>query len=319
MTSLHSTRTALPRVCVLLATHNGGAWLQEQLESVLAQEGVQVRVVASDDMSSDSTVSTLARWADRGLLMMLPPVTARMGNANRNFLRLIRDTPIGDSELFALSDQDDIWSPDKLQRAAAAISTQSFDAYSSNVVAFWPDGRSVLLNKAQPQRRYDHVFESSGPGCTFVFPRHRFVELQQWVQARHDELAALKVHDWLIYAYARERGWQWHIDPRPGLRYRQHTNNEAGANHGWNAFRARMHRIRSGLFRNEALTIADAIGADNEVVARLRRYAWRDRLWLALHTADLRRRRRDQLTFKALLMVMPKVTTSEVAPIQRQP
>ena len=36
-------------VRVLLATHNGVAWLEEQLQSIIDQQGVRVSVIASDD------------------------------------------------------------------------------------------------------------------------------------------------------------------------------------------------------------------------------------------------------------------------------
>ena len=47
-----------PRVTVLMATYNGmaeaGAWLDEQVDSVLAQAGVDVSLVVSDDASTDA-------------------------------------------------------------------------------------------------------------------------------------------------------------------------------------------------------------------------------------------------------------------------
>ena len=52
-----------PRVTVLMATYNGmaegGAWLDEQIDSVLDQVGVEVSLVVSDDASTDSTRSHL--------------------------------------------------------------------------------------------------------------------------------------------------------------------------------------------------------------------------------------------------------------------
>ena len=56
-----------PRVTVLMATYNGmaegGAWLDEQVDSVLAQAGVEVRLVVSDDASSDGTRAHLQERA----------------------------------------------------------------------------------------------------------------------------------------------------------------------------------------------------------------------------------------------------------------
>lgn len=155
-----------PKVRVLLATFNGDRWLGEQIRSLDAQTGVELSVVASDDSSTDGTVALLeAEAALRGdRFAVLPRSATRFGNAHRNFMRLIRDTPLDDVDYFALCDQDDIWLPEKLRRAVDMLRSSGADAYGANVTAFWPDGRRKLLVKSQPQRRYDHLFESSGPG-----------------------------------------------------------------------------------------------------------------------------------------------------------
>jgi hypothetical protein len=82
-----------------------------------------------------------------------------MGNANRNFQYLVREAPIGQADYVALSDHDDIWLPDKLRRAVDTLTATGADAYSSDVLAFWPDGREQPVVKSQPQRRY-----GPGPG-----------------------------------------------------------------------------------------------------------------------------------------------------------
>src|SRR6185437_14487000 len=45
-----------PRVLVLLASYNGARWIGRQIESILAQEAVDVRIVIADDGSSDGTL-----------------------------------------------------------------------------------------------------------------------------------------------------------------------------------------------------------------------------------------------------------------------
>ena len=293
-----------PRVLVLLATYNGERWLDEQLASLFAQQGVDIAVVASDDRSVDGSLAVLHRWAaERELHCLAPPLT-RLGSANRNFLRLIRDA---DPETFthvALADQDDIWSADKCLRAVTTIAERGADAYSSDVVAFWPDGRHKRLRKSQPPRTYDHLFESAGPGCTFVFRREAFVRLQRWVAANFERLQAVKVHDWLIYAFARTNQWTWFIDTQTNVMYRQHGGNEIGANAGPRAVVRRIRAVLSGAFRHDVLAIAAAVDDRSWVAAALRRFAPLDRIRLALHFRQLRRRLRDQALLAVLLLVM---------------
>lgn len=289
-----------------MATYNGDRWLQEQLDSVTAQEGVSVSIVASDDASTDRTPSLLEAESRRGTLTILPPSPTRFGNANRNFMRLIRDVAVDEIEYFAFSDQDDIWLPDKLRRAVDVLSETGSDGYSSDVTAFWPDGRRKRLGKARPKRAFDHLFESGGPGCTFVLRRSAFVKLQAWVLANFDALQTVKVHDWLIYSYAREQGWKWTIDDRSTLLYRQHERNEAGANVGWNAARSRLAELLGGQYRRDVLAIGAATGSRAGPLTRLARLRPADRLYLAFHVGQYRRALRDRLVLAAAFLAVSR-------------
>ena len=296
----------LPSVRVLLATFNGDRWLEEQIASLRAQAGVRVSVIASDDGSTDRTVAILEAAASPDTFVVLPKSATRFGNAHRNFMRLVRDAPLEDADWFAFSDQDDLWLPDKLRHAIGVLAATGADAYGADVTAFWPDGRRRLLVKSQPQRRFDHVFESAGPGCTFVFRRPAFIELQRWVSTHFEALQGVKVHDWLVYAYAREHGWRWIIDDVPLLLYRQHERNEAGANTGWRGALPRLRNVAQGRFRRDALAIGELVGVQAEVLDRLRRMAFADRLWLARHAREFRRSSRDAAVLALLFLAMPR-------------
>ena len=296
--------SGVPLVAVLIATYNGESWLQQQVDTILAQEGVRVHIVASDDSSTDATPEILNRYAAHRPLVCLPRASARMGNANRNFLRLVSEAPLCDAQFVAFADQDDLWHAEKLARAIAELARTDAHAYSSNVTAFWPDGRTQILVKSQPQRRHDHLFESAGPGCTFVFTREAFERLRSWVRADYVRLRESPVHDWLIYAFARVRGWRWHIDDASLMDYRQHDLNEVGANIGLRAARRRLGLLRDGRFRRNAIQIASLIEDTSWVSHSLRRLTPLDRLRLALAFRSLRRRWRD-----ALLMIFFLVAT----------
>ena len=159
----------------------------------------------------------LANWSTRARLHVLPQFDGRFGSTHRNFLRLIREAPLEEAEYVALADQDDVWLPAKLARAVHCLGTLPADAYSSDVTAFWPDGRRQLIRKSQPQRSYDYLFGSAGPGCTFVMPRAVFDGMRDWVIAKIEQIKGIWVHDWLIYGYVRGHGLRWHIDDEPNM------------------------------------------------------------------------------------------------------
>lgn len=61
-------QTTYNKVIVLLSTYNGEKYLQEQLQSLAAQEDVEVEILARDDGSKDGTTAILNKWQERGLL-----------------------------------------------------------------------------------------------------------------------------------------------------------------------------------------------------------------------------------------------------------
>lgn len=295
----------LPSCVILLATYNGERWLPEQIDSIHSQQDVDVRVVVSDDQSADGTLGVLREYEASFSLTILPAQAERCGNANRNFLRLVRDADIGDAAYVALADQDDIWYPHKLTRAIARLSSEGAQAYSSDVEAFWPDGRTRIVKKSHLQKRQDHLFGSPGPGCTFVFTRALFLEMREWVTKHFAALVKLWVHDWILYAYARSKGYRWVIDDMPTMRYRQHQSNEIGANSGITAIQRRLAVVKEGRYRYNIVAISELTQACPKCVHALRRLSWRDRLWLIRHAGEFRRSLPEIIALQIIFMLMP--------------
>lgn len=297
--------SSLPSCAVLLATYNGERWLPEQLDSLSTQQGVDLRVIVSDDQSSDGTLRVLQQRASTLTLTVLPIYAERFGSANRNFLRLVRDADIGNAEYVALADQDDVWHEDKIVRAIGRLRAYDAAAYSSDVEAFWPDGRTRIIKKSHAQKKFDHVFGSPGPGCTFVFTRELFFEMRAWVSDNFVALSRLWVHDWILYAYARAHGHRWIIDNVPTMRYRQHQSNEIGVNIGLKAVQRRLAVVREGRYRHDIVIIAELTGASPDCARALRRLSWADRLWLIGRAGQFRRSLSEVLALRLIFVLMP--------------
>lgn len=297
--------SSFPSCAILLATYNGECWIREQLDSLSAQECVDLRVIVSDDQSSDGTVRLLSERASTLALSILPTQSERFGSANRNFLRLVRDADIGDAEYVALADQDDIWHADKLARAIGHLLANGAAAYSSDFEAFWPDGRKRIIKKSHAQKKFDHLFGSPGPGCTFVFTRALFMEMRVWVTANFSVLSQLWVHDWVMYAYARAHGHSWVIDSVATIRYRQHHSNEIGVNFGLKAVQRRLAVIKKGRYRHDIVIIAELTGVNLDCARALRRLNWSDRFWLIQHADQFRRSLIEVLALRVIFLLMP--------------
>lgn len=249
-----------PKVAVLLAAYNGMQWIEEQLTSILGQSAVDVTVYISIDPSTDGTEAWCAAYAAKHPEVLVLPAAGSFGGASRNFFRLIRDVDFEGYDFVAFADQDDVWHPDKLQRATHVIQTRQVDAYSSNVTAFWPDGKTHLLDKAQPQVEWDFLFEAAGPGCTYVMSKSLADSLKASMLANWQLLQDVSLHDWYFYAFARSHSYRWYIDPEPSMDYRQHERNQVGANKGLSPLIARYKTIHDGWWFNQIRLIARLVG-----------------------------------------------------------
>lgn len=261
-----------PKILVLLASYNGARWIREQLESILAQQGVDVRVVIRDDGSSDGTLQEIARFAEDGRII-LAPRSDPTGSAAQNFLSLLRDNSAEGFGFVAFADQDDVWHRDKLQRAHRIMSQSPCVGYSSATIAMWPDGHRAVLRQRGAVTRADFLFEGAGQGCTFVLSSDFYESIRQFV-ANHRELTRdLHYHDWMVYALARAGGESWTFDPVPSVIYRQHARNDTGARSTPAGLRKRLALIRRGWYRTqlaEILELCCAAAPENRVVFRWR-------------------------------------------------
>ena len=111
-------------VSVALCTHNGARYVAEQVASILGQTLAPVEIVLSDDASTDGTVEVVRRVVERSTASGAPAPRLRvienptaLGVA-RNFAQAMAATS---GDLVALSDQDDVWHPARLERLVAAF------------------------------------------------------------------------------------------------------------------------------------------------------------------------------------------------------
>jgi rhamnosyltransferase len=298
------------RVTVLLATFNGELWLNEQLDSIFAQVDVDLSVVALDDASTDGTAALLAQRALVEPRLSVLPTQGPSGSAAANFYRLLMTAPLENADFIAFADQDDLWMPNKLARHAALAERDKLDGVSSNVTAFSEDGQRTLVRKSFPQREFDFLLESPGPGCSFLISPRLAVLVRDLLADPASQAHDADFHDWLIYAVCRGAGWPWHIDTVSSLDYRQHENNTMGANTGGRAALSRLklvgdrwHREQATLMCELAMGVAPEnsrprlVDIHTDLVGRgvARRFS------LLTHAAQLRRRPRDRAIIGMLI------------------
>ncbi|MBH0023545.1 glycosyltransferase family 2 protein [Salinibacterium sp. SWN248] len=112
-----SAPESTPSISVALCTHNGAAYIEEQLVSILEQQPGPTQLVVSDDASLDDTIVRVREVAARYPAVQLtvfentPPL-----GVTKNFEQAIRACT---GDLIALSDQDDVWHAGRLALFAA--------------------------------------------------------------------------------------------------------------------------------------------------------------------------------------------------------
>ena len=216
-------------VSVVVATHNGERYLDEQLESFVRQRRPPDEVVVGDDGSTDGTLAILDRFRRSAPFPVTVLRHERTGLA-ANFLRTM-DVSHGD--VIAFSDQDDVWDPRKIDVLLHAV-----DTYGADMVIH---GRRTVDHDLKPMRSGHQTVRRPevedrlrgnvwwpAAGNAMLFRRSLFAgcdwmarPASQWSDApmNHDDLARLLV---------AVRGRLVRIPDRL-LLYRQHADNVAGA------------------------------------------------------------------------------------------
>ena len=278
----------MPRVAVLMAAYNGVPWVEEQVKSILVQDNVDVTIFVSVDRSNDGTEVLIEQLSDLERRIVLLPYGSQYGSAAMNFLHIIRSVDCSEYDYVALADQDDIWFSDKLCAAISDLKATGSVGYSSDVLAFWPNGKRALLKKSFPQASYDHFFESPGPGCTFVLCSSLLEEFRYDFSSFENYASQLTTnHDWFLYAYARCKGYKWFISDGPGMLYRQHERNQVGINSGLGAYADRVRLVRTKWYRKQVDLIVSSFKPEFRSMILSKR-------WLLTNFYSLRRRPRDK-------------------------
>jgi rhamnosyltransferase len=253
----------MKKIAILLAAFNGTKWIEEQIKSICEQKSVILTLYISVDLSVDRTFELCETYSNKNQSIFLLPYGKKFGCAAKNFFFLIREVNFDKYDFVALSDQDDIWDSNKLIRAINSIIDNDCDAYSSDVIAFWKNGKSKKIKKSWKQKKFDYIFESAGPGCTYVFKSKALIDFKNFLILNWVSINQIAFHDWIIYAYLRHRKYRWLIDDLPLLKYRQHDYNEFGSNLGYKAFFKRILLVKKKWYSKEVFKIASLLKVES--------------------------------------------------------
>jgi glycosyltransferase involved in cell wall biosynthesis len=214
------------RVDVLMATYNGRSFVREQIDSILNQTHLNIRLLVCDDCSTDGTHEYVSR-----LLSSLPNAVVYRNPTNlgtvKTFEALLQRVA---SPYFAFADQDDVWLTDKIERSLSLMIEKDLQLVYSDLEVV----DATLRQIAPSMWKYSGVkpLDASSPipyllrnpvsGCTMLVDSR----LLAHCLPMPDETP---MHDWWIVLRATQVGKVGFLNA-PTVKYRQHGSNALGAN-----------------------------------------------------------------------------------------
>jgi glycosyltransferase involved in cell wall biosynthesis len=217
------------KVVVLMSTWQGERFVEEQLRSILDQLPAGGEIIVRDDGSTDGVVARIESLADSRVTV----VRGRNLGFARSFFALLDAAP-ADADVVMLSDQDDVWLPDKIARAMARLAPlQDRPAlYCSRLRLVDEELQPLGLSPAwhRPPSFRNALVENIAFGCTSAVNRAGLQLARQT-----GDLGLVHFHDWWLYLVISAFGVVV-ADPEPTILYRQHTSNAVGATGGWQRY-----------------------------------------------------------------------------------
>lgn len=268
---------------VLLATFNGARFLEEQIESLKMQVGVDSVIYYSDDCSNDRSIEICKNNG----LVNLNPKSLKFGSSAANFLHLIENLQLRQEvEYVFLSDQDDVWRNNKMIISIETLELNGADAYSGSFETCNAEGEVTgYVNKSFKQTDIDYFFRSPGPGFTFCLKRECFETIRENIRKlKHQK--EIRWHDWFIYAQARILGLKWVIDEQPLAYYRLHQTNDTGQLSSLTQLWSRFNFLMNGSYRKQIILLSD--GSSHPIRKRVIRLNFIDRLNLLIAVPSMR-------------------------------
>lgn len=222
-----------PRISVALCTYNGERFLREQLDSFVEQSVLPYELVVCDDASTDSTFTVLEEFSRTA------PFPVRLFR-NENNLGVVQNFSkavyLCAGDYVALSDQDDVWLPGKLE-ASIEMMRQGEQVHGSDTpLLVHTDLRLVDSEKreiAPSYMRHQHLTHRDidplktilarnfVTGCTCLCNR-------ALIRESHPFPEKIFMHDWWLALIAASRGKILFV-PEAKILYRQHGSNSLGA------------------------------------------------------------------------------------------
>lgn len=212
---------------VLLSAYNGEKYIEEQIDSILAQTYQNIEVFVRDDGSTDTTCSLLEEYEKSGKIKL---IKGKNVGFIASFFELFQ--LCGDADYYAFADQDDVWNTNKIEFAIEKLESKNQDIpllYFSNYDYYSQELKYLGQGNTGEKRPSFHnsLVDCMPLGFNMVFNRKAYLTV---IKSRPKHSCG---HDWWMYMICSGLG-QVIYDDRPTVKYRRHNSNvSAGGMSFW--------------------------------------------------------------------------------------
>ena len=211
-----------PNISVCIAAYQGQRYIGSQLRSIIEQLSAQDEIIIVDDCSTDGTCSEVCAVQDRRLILLR---NAKNEGVLRSFERALSHSS---GEIIFLSDQDDLWLPNKVKIVLDAFSSDpGLTLVASDAIVIDEDGTKIGDSFYAQRGKFRaglwaNLLIGKFHGCTMAF---RSSLLRNALPFPLDK----RVHHdtWIGCMNAITRGRTRYI-PEPLVAYRRHSTNVTG-------------------------------------------------------------------------------------------
>lgn len=228
-----------PKIDILMATYNGENFIVEQIESILNQSYKNINLIISDDCSKDSTANILKRYENRDNIKIFYQKN-NLGYV-KNFEFLLNQVT---SDIFALSDQDDFWLPEKVEKSYKRLIEDNADLVFGDLKVVDKTLKNVIfpsfndymklsrkIKKYINSRKMNYLYDCV-TGCTLM-ARSKWLDMILPIPCESKYM----IHDYWIAMMININGGKLSYIPEKYILYRQHGNNQIGATKNSNKFK----------------------------------------------------------------------------------
>lgn len=214
---------------ILLATYNGEKFIEEQIESILNQTYKNFRLIISDDCSKDNTRQILKEYEKKDKRIKIYYQEKNLGYV-KNFEFLLSKV---ENEIYALSDQDDVWNCDKIEKTYNKLVNSNVDLVFSDLevvnekleTIYSSFNKYMLLDRKIKKYKDSYLMQylyNCVTGCTLM-TKKKFIKDILPIPTTSKYV----IHDTWIGLVTLLNGKIDYLDETT-IKYRQHGNNQVG-------------------------------------------------------------------------------------------